>query len=174
MTTQPGDKPVQRFVAYVVGFAAMLGFAVLAPILSLSGAVFWPVHSAADDVAKARADRSKEIRASQLAEVSKVSTGAGGKVKIPVAAALTSELPVLAKKAGKPSAAVVPGSPTSLKALQAPPAPVAVPAPPAAAAPVPAPKPATSPAAPVPAAAQPSAPQPTAPVPSTPGSAPKP
>jgi len=36
MTVHPGDKPVQRFVAYVVGFAAMFAFALLAPRLLMS------------------------------------------------------------------------------------------------------------------------------------------
>jgi hypothetical protein len=164
----------------------------------MSGAVIWPVHSAADDIAKARADRSKEIRETQMAHLSLAAAEPTGKAHVPVSVALETELPVLQKKAPGPSAAVVPGSATALKALQVPaippPAPVvsppsgpakpaagstsatpsatgSTPAPAPSANPVPAPV-STPPSIPAPAPATHS-PAPAAPAPSASGNAPK-
>jgi len=158
MTTHPGDKPVQRFVAYIVGFIAMFGFAVLAPILAFSGAVIWPVRSASEELGKQRAERSKVLREEQSARLGAAATDPATKtVHVPVRWAMDATLPQLKNKAAVATTAVVPGSAAALKAASAPPPPVVGPA---VSAPAAGPKP---PAAPKPAAAdsKPAAPAPT-------------
>ena len=178
MTTHPGDKPVQRFVAYVVGFIAMFGFAVLAPILAFSGAVIWPVRSASEDLGKQRAERSKVLREEQTVRLEGAGTDAASKAShVPVRWAMESALPQLKKKVAAATTAVVPGSATAIKGVSAPPAPASVAAPkaPEVKASVPEPKPATASQAPAVAGPKPSAvvpkpaavaPKPAAPVPS--------
>ena len=169
---------MQRFVAYVVGFIAMFGFAVLAPILAFSGAVIWPVRSASEDLGKQRAERSKVLREEQTVRLEGAGTDAASKAShVPVRWAMESALPQLKKKVAAATTAVVPGSATAIKGVSAPPAPASVAAPkaPEVKASVPEPKPATASQAPAVAGPKPSAvvpkpaavaPKPAAPVPS--------
>lgn len=152
---------MQRFVAYVIGFVAMFAFAVLAPILSLSGAVIWPVHSATDELGKQRAEKSKATREEQAAKLSSVSTDPATKaVQVPVPVAVSMIIPQLQKKTVVKTAALVPGSEAALKAAQTP----AAPATPAAAPGVKPAAPGVKPAGPAPQPAAP-APQPAVPAP---------
>jgi hypothetical protein len=166
---------VQRFVAYVVGFIAMFGFAVLAPILAFSGAVIWPVRSASEDLGKQRAERSKALREEQTVRLGGAGTDAASKAThVPVRWAMESALPQLKKKVAAATTAVVPGSATAIKGVSAPPVPVAAPKAPEVKASVPEPKPAAASQAPAVVGPKPTAvapkpaavaPKPAAPVP---------
>ncbi len=160
--THPGDKPVQRFVAYVVGFAAMVGLAVLTPLLSMAGSLLWPSQSAVDEMGLQRAQTSMKIREEQSAALSSVALDAAGKsARVPVSLAAKATLPQLKGKVAVATNQVVPGSEAALRALQQP-------------APAPAPASATPPPAPAAPAVTPAAPAASAPVPPTSSPAPAP
>jgi hypothetical protein len=161
---------VQRFVAYLVGFGAMIAFGVLAPVLSWSGSLIWPRRSAVDEIGMQRAEGARNLRAEQRLALVTASTDPATKTtRVPVAFVAKNVLPQLKSKAAAQSPLVVPGSAAALRAMQ-PPAPPAAPAvvPPKPEAPKPAP-PKAAPAPPAPPAAVPvpvpAAPPVTAPAP---------
>jgi hypothetical protein len=159
--THPGDKPVQRFVAYVVGFAAMVGFAVLTPLLTLSGSLLWPRHSAVDEMGAQRAQTSTKLREEQASALTTVALDASGKsARVPVSVAAKATLPQLKTKVAAATNQVVPGSAAALRALQQP-----APAAPAPATAAPAPKPPVATPAPSAAPATPAVPAPATPAP---------
>ncbi|MBU6301797.1 MAG: hypothetical protein KGS60_09615 [Verrucomicrobia bacterium] len=159
--SHPGDKPVQRFVAYLVGFGAMIAFGVLAPVLSWSGSLIWPRRSAVDEIGAQRAEGARNLRAEQRLALVTASTDPATKTtRVPVAFVAKNVLPQLKSKAASQSSLVVPGSAAALRAMQPP----ASPAAPAAVAPKPeAPQPAPPKAVPAPPKAVPAPPTPPAP-----------
>jgi hypothetical protein len=150
--SHPGDKPVQRFVAYVVGFGAMLAFGVLAPVASITGSLIWPRRSAVDELGVQRAESSLKLRAEQAVALKSVGTDAATKTtRVPVDFVAKTVLGQLKGKAPAASALVVPGSAAALRAMQQP-APAAKPAAPAPAQPQTVPAPVLPAPAPAPAA----------------------
>jgi len=164
MTVHPGDKPVQRFLAYVVGFAVMFAFAVLAPLLLMSGSFLWPRLSAVDAIGSQRAEAARKSTEGQTARLTVTSVDAATKVvQVPVTWAMGAALPALQRKASVATSLVVPGSAAALQ-----PAPVPAAKPAASPVPVPAANPVPAPASnPVPAPTV-SAPQSATPAPATP------
>lgn len=169
--SHPGDKPVQRFVAYVVGFGAMLAFGVLAPVASITGSLIWPRRSAVDELGVQRAESSRKLRAEQAVALQSAGTDAATKTtSVPVDFVAKTVLGQLKGKAPAASALVVPGSAAALRAMQQPvpnPAPAAKPAAPAPVKPqtVPAPVPPAPAPVPAPAAVPQPQPAPAAPQP---------
>lgn len=155
---------MQRFVAYLVGFGAMIAFGVLAPVLSWSGSLIWPRRSAVDEIGAQRAEGARNLRAEQRLALVTASTDPATKTtRVPVAFVAKNVLPQLKSKAASQSSLVVPGSAAALRAMQPP----ASPAAPAAVAPKPeAPQPAPPKA--VPAPPTPPAPPAAVPVPAAP------
>ncbi|RFC46941.1 MAG: hypothetical protein DVB23_001365 [Verrucomicrobia bacterium] len=150
--SHPGDKPVQRFVAYLVGFGAMLAFGVLAPVASITGSLIWPRRSAVDELGVQRAESSLKLRAEQAVALKSVGTDAATKTtRVPVDFVAKTVLGQLKGKAPAASALVVPGSAAALRAMQQP-APAAKPAAPAPAQPQTVPAPVPPAPAPAPAA----------------------
>jgi len=150
--SHPGDKPVQRFVAYLVGFGAMLAFGVLAPVASITGSLIWPRRSAVDELGVQRAESSLKLRAEQAVALKSVGTDAATKTtRVPVDFVAKTVLGQLKGKAPAASALVVPGSAAALRAMQQP-APAAKPAAPAPAQPQTVPAPVLPAPAPAPAA----------------------
>lgn len=177
--SHPGDKPVQRFVAYVVGFGAMLAFGVLAPVASITGSLIWPRRSAVDELGVQRAESSRKLRAEQAVALKSAGTDAATKTtSVPVDFVAKTVLGQLKGKAPAASALVVPGSAAALRAMQQPapapaPAPAAKPAAPAPAKPQAVPAPAASPAMPAPAKPQ-TVPAPAPPAPASAAPQPQP
>jgi hypothetical protein len=146
MSSHPGDKPVQRFIACVVGFASMFGFALAAAILALVGMFLWPKSSALDVIAETRGRLAAETRTGQLAQRPVLDPGTASAA--------------LAKRVAKTSAVAVPGTPAALQAMQAPAPSATAPKPPAPASATP---PVTAPNPPAPATPPVTAPNPPAP-----------
>lgn len=143
---------MQRFVAYVVGFGAMLAFGVLAPVASITGSLIWPRRSAVDELGVQRAESSLKLRAEQAVALKSVGTDAATKTtRVPVDFVAKTVLGQLKGKAPAASALVVPGSAAALRAMQQP-APAAKPAAPAPAQPQTVPAPVLPAPAPAPAA----------------------